>query len=295
MANLSRSAASSTRNKQRPLLWVAMIFMTSAWAFARSRSRHELCLHDRAMSCVRAALAHGARVPCCVLLRHCKGASTCVLLLFMSRGRAVPLHKRRAFSVPRLYSSGAPLHCRAFTSAARLYSAAFTAAARLYSSTPLQQQCAFAVPCVYSSCRLYSGARLQQRHAFTVPRVNSIGAPLQCRAFTVAARLCSATRLQLRCAEKVGRSTPDLPARNRANLRAHARRPLLVRGLVRRTPKPRQHARGHRPEGGPIRQTAAAQLSCSWALVVGPSRALARHSPSSRVRARPNRLGGAAS
>ena len=198
MANLSRSAASSTRNKQRPLLWVAMIFMTSAWAFARSRSRHELCLHDRAMSCVRAALAHGARVPCCVLLRHCKGASTCVLLLFMSRGRAVPLHKRRAFSVPRLYSSGAPLHCRAFTSAARLYSAAFTAAARLYSSTPLQQQCAFAVPCVYSSCRLYSGARLQQRHAFTVPRVNSIGAPLQCRAFTVAARLCSATRLQLR-------------------------------------------------------------------------------------------------
>ena len=160
---LSRSAASSRRNKPRPLLWVAMIFMTSAWALVRSaRPRLELCARCVGARCARALLCSLAA------LQRSKHV------------RSAPLHVERprcAFtSAARLYSSSAPLQVRSFTAAARLCSAvrlqqrrAFTAA-RVYSSgTPLQFRA------LTASARLYSAAPLQLRHAFAVPRVYSCG------------------------------------------------------------------------------------------------------------------------
>ena len=209
-----------------------------------SRPRRELCA--RCACALRACLAV---FPCDTVKQPCAFCS--------SSCREAAL---------RLHSSGALLQCRAFTAAARLYSAA----ARLSSSCTLRR---------LAGPRIGPVAQAARREARgSAPRRASASVDFRRQPED---RHCPAKRLRFFDPGPAGpRSTPGLPARNRANMRG----PCAEAAPCARTAhkKPRQHARGYHPEGGPVRPTAAAPLCGSWALAVGPSRALARHSPSSR-------------
>ena len=237
VANLSRSAAASTRNKPRPLLWVATFFngQTPGPSPGLQAAPRVVCaLRLRtARACLAVFPCDAVKQPCAFCSSSCREAAL------------------------RLHSSGALLLCRAFTAAARFYSAA-----------PLQQRRAFTV----------------QQRAFTAPRRASASDD-----FRSQDRHCPARRLsRLFDAEPAGpRSTPGLPARNRANMRD----PCAEAAPCARTAPPNH---GSTPEGTTRKAAPSVQQPRPRCAIGGLWRlcGLRVHSHGTRrrhgVRARPN-------